>query len=146
MVIKWKPRQGVWHKEFPKLFDSLTQKEKERIFEYFFISSLSLTIRRTIVNLRWLERYCRERPCIKWVLLTAFLEIYWLIELTVVSIIAPGQTKKYFFQWRQKNTRVSSLHCRGFSMLIASNSRVTLTKVKNTQETLKCSRKKQITV
>lgn len=31
-------------------------------------------------------------------------------------------------------------------MLIASNSRVTLTKVKNIQETLKCPRKKQITV
>ena len=31
-------------------------------------------------------------------------------------------------------------------MSIASNSRVTLTKVKNIQETLKCPRKKQITV
>ena len=27
-----------------------------------------------------------------------FLEIYWLIESKVVSIIVPHQTKKYFFQ------------------------------------------------
>ena len=42
-------------------------------------------------------RYFRERPCIKWVLLTAFLEIYWLIEWKVVLITVPHQTKKYFF-------------------------------------------------
>ena len=62
------------------------------------------------------------------------LEIYWLIESKVVSIIASQKTKKYFFQWRQNNKRVWSLHRRGFSTLMARNSRVTLTEVKKYSE------------
>ena len=41
-------------------------------------------------------RYCRERPFIKWVLLTFFPECYWLIESNVVSIIAPTKQMKIF--------------------------------------------------
>ena len=59
-----------------------------------------------------------------------FLEVYLLIESKVISIITPHQIKKYFFQRRQKYKRVWSLHRRGFSTLMASNSRVTLTEMK----------------
>ena len=56
-----------------------------------------------------------------------FLEIDWLIESRVVL--------------KTKNKRVWSLHRTGFSKLMASNSRVTLTEVKNTQKTHKCPKK-----
>ena len=61
------------------------------------ICTSSLIIWSTIVNLKCSMRYCRGRPCIKWVLLTVFLEIHWLTEWKVVSITVPNQTKKYFF-------------------------------------------------
>ena len=51
-----------------------------------------------------------------------FLEIHWLTELKVFSIIASHQTKKYFFQWRQKNKHVRNLHRRDFSTQLNSNS------------------------
>ena len=51
-------------------------------------------------------------------------------------MIADHQTKKEFFS-KGKNKRHWSLSHRGFSTLIASNLRAILTKVKNTQKTLK---------
>ena len=51
-----------------------------------------------------------------------FLEIHWLIELKVFSIIAPRQTKKYFFPGRQKTKDVWNIHRRGFSTQFKSNS------------------------
>ena len=87
--------------------------------------------------------YCRERLCIKWVLLTSFLEISWLIEWKVISIPAPEQIKKTLFFIK---VRTCSLHTRDFSTYIASNPRVTLTKEKKSQKTLKCPKKKYITV
>ena len=64
-----------------------------------------------------------------------FLEMYWLIEKKVFSIIALHQIKPYNFQWRQKNKRIWSLHRIGFSAQFESD--LTLTEVKNTQKTHK---------
>ena len=56
------------------------------------------------------------------------------------------RNKEIFFQWKRKNKRVWSLQRRGFYTLIETNARVTLTDMKNTNKTNKCSKKKKITV
>ena len=63
------------------------------------------------------------------------------MESKVVSIIAPHQTMKDFFSKDKINKPVRSLHHKGFSTLIASNLKTALTKVKNTQKTLKCQKR-----
>ena len=59
------------------------------------------TFMSTIISLRYFVKYCRERPCIKGVLV---LEIYWLIESKVV-LTKQGNV---FFSEDKKQTRVGS--------------------------------------
>ena len=132
--------------EFPRLFDLLTQRKNSWsfLFSAAFICSSSLIIRSVVVSHRCLVRYCRERPRIKWVLITAFLEIYWLIDWieSCPNNSSPPNKLIYFTVKAEKNKRVWSLHHRGCFTLIANNSRVTLTNVKNIQKTRKYPKKK----
>ena len=97
--------------------------------------------RSAIVNLRCLVRYCRERPCIKWVL---NLLVDWI--KSCLNNSSPRNTEIFFLVEDKTNKRVRSLHSRSFSTLIASSSIVTLIEVNNSQKTLKCPKKKKITV
>ena len=97
--------------------------------------------RSAIVNLSCLVRYFRERPCIKWVL---NLLVDWIKSCLNNSSRPNGEI--FFLVEDKTNKRVRSLHSRGFSTLIASSSIVTLIKVNNSQKTLKCPKKKKITV
>ena len=56
------------------------------------------------------------------------------------------RNKEIFFQWKRKNKRVWSLQRIGIYTLIETNAKVTLTDMKNTNKTNKCSKKKKITV
>ena len=56
------------------------------------------------------------------------------------------RNKEIFFQWKRKNKRVCSLQRIGIYTLIETNAKVTLTDLKNTNKTNKCSKKKKITV
>ena len=124
------------------LFDSLTQKRNKYYMKRSVCRKIPLSCFYLQLEFDNYEHNCQsqvleilQRKTLYRVSFDQdFLEIYWLIGSKVVSKIAPHQTKKYFFQWR-------SLCHRGFSTLIATNSRVTLTKEKKTQKPRKCPKK-----
>ena len=106
---------------------------KENIWSFLFCKKvplscfylqLELIIRSTTVNLK-----CQ-------VSVTKFLEIYWLNGK--LSQWQFPTKQRNIFSVKSKNKWAWSLHWKDFSTFIASNPIVTLTKMKNTQKTLKC--------
>ena len=87
-----------------------------------------------IVNLRYLCKLLLRNTLYQVSFDHDFLEMCWLIESKVASIIAPHQTKKYFFS-EGKKPNVSEVST---TVVFLHNSTVPLTKVKNICKTHKC--------
>ena len=96
----------------------------------------------TIVKLRYLVKYCIERPCIKWVLITIFWKfIDWLNESFLNNSSPPNKEIFSFSEGKKTNASEESI-----AEVFLRNSTVTLTYVKNTHKTHECQKKKKVAV